>query len=273
MTTEYTGCFDSCCYDGILPFPQHNTKWPRHPHLTTVHPQVGNTIFSQCAVSRSWWSIPCTGFRVCSTWFAISFSLHSSDPKVYHTDLHFSSATTLHSNDTFHSSLSSTSPQTVSKDHTHLPPSLIQKTPYQGFWRSEVHVLSLRFRFVRQDLACVHTLENLPVHEEVNGIQSVLFQGYPRRVSSTPFFLKSCLKTTRIYPPVTYRKHSEVHLLRRIRFVRQDLVCVHSDAFGSFLLTGVCIFNDSLRGKEPGPSYIPFCLYHLPERHMMCTHF
>ena len=37
-------------------------------------------------------------------------------------------------------------PQTVSQDLTHLPPSRIQKTPYQGFWRSEVHVLRLRIR-------------------------------------------------------------------------------------------------------------------------------
>jgi hypothetical protein len=52
-------------------------------------------------------------------------------------------------------------PQTVSQDLTdltHLPPSRIQKTPYQGFWRSEVHFLRrLRIRFVRQDLACVYS--------------------------------------------------------------------------------------------------------------------
>jgi hypothetical protein len=66
-------------------------------------------------------------------------------------------------------------PQNVSKGHAHLPPSRIQKTPCQGFWCSEVHVLRLRFRFVRQDLACVHSFENLPAHEEVNGIQPALY--------------------------------------------------------------------------------------------------
>jgi hypothetical protein len=48
-------------------------------------------------------------------------------------------------------------PQPVSQGHAHLPPSRIQKKPYQGFWRSEVHVLRLRIRFVRQDLACVYS--------------------------------------------------------------------------------------------------------------------
>ena len=49
-------------------------------------------------------------------------------------------------------------PQTVSQDLTHLPPRHIQKTPYQGFWNSEVHVLRrLRIRIVRQDLACVYS--------------------------------------------------------------------------------------------------------------------
>ena len=37
---------------------------------------------------------------------------------------------------------------------------------------------------------------------------------------------------------------SEVRRLR-IRFVRQDWVCVHSDVFGSSLLIRVCFFNDS----------------------------
>jgi hypothetical protein len=38
---------------------------------------------------------------------------------------------------------------------TYVPPSRIQRTPYLGFWRSEVHVLRLWIRFVRQDLASV----------------------------------------------------------------------------------------------------------------------
>ena len=44
----------------------------------------------------------------------------------------------------------------VSQCNAHWPPSRIQKTPNQGFWRSEVNVLRLRIRFVRQDLACGH---------------------------------------------------------------------------------------------------------------------
>jgi hypothetical protein len=49
-------------------------------------------------------------------------------------------------------------PQTVFRGHEHLPPRHLQKTTYQGFWRSEVHVLlRLRIRFVRQDLGCVHS--------------------------------------------------------------------------------------------------------------------
>ena len=46
--------------------------------------------------------------------------------------------------------------QIVSQGNAHLPPSRIKKTPHQGSWRSEVHVLCLRIRFVRQDLTCVH---------------------------------------------------------------------------------------------------------------------
>jgi hypothetical protein len=107
------------------------------------------------------------------------------------------------------------------------------------------------------------------------------FQGYPRNIPSIPFYFNSCLKTTRMYPPVSYRRH----LLRnsgapwfmfyaygfdlsdriwfvslvmtlivtcvfttilvvtplRIRFVRQNLVCVPSDDFDSCL----CFYNDS----------------------------
>jgi hypothetical protein len=46
--------------------------------------------------------------------------------------------------------------QIVSQGNAHLPPSRIKKTPHQGFWRSEVHVLCLRIRFVRKALAYVH---------------------------------------------------------------------------------------------------------------------
>ena len=42
-------------------------------------------------------------------------------------------------------------PQIVSQGNAHVPPSRKQKTPNQGFWRSEVLVLRLRIRFVRQE--------------------------------------------------------------------------------------------------------------------------
>ncbi len=45
--------------------------------------------------------------------------------------------------------------QIVSQGYAHLPTSHIQKTPNQGFWRSEVR--RLRIRFVRQDWVCVHS--------------------------------------------------------------------------------------------------------------------
>ena len=76
----------------------------------------------------------------------------------------------------------------MNQDRAYLPPIRIQKTPYQGFWRSEVHVLRLR-----------------------------------------------------------------------IRFVRQDLVCVQSDDFGSYLCTWLILTILTC------PPYIPFCLYHLPK--------
>ncbi len=128
----------------------------------------------------------------------------------------------------------------------------------QGFWWFEVHVLRLQIRFVRQQLSCVHSFENLPVrggqwdHVEVNWIQ-YLFQGYPRLVTSIPFLLKPWLKTTHINPLVSYRKHlirdfGVSRFIRlRIRFVRQDLTSVISDGFGSSFLNWVCVFNDSHR--------------------------
>jgi hypothetical protein len=78
-------------------------------------------------------------------------------------------------------------PQTVSKGHAHLPPSRIQKTPYQGFWRSEVHILRLRILFVRQELVCVLSFENLPAHEEVIGIQTPPFPRLPTTSHIHPY--------------------------------------------------------------------------------------
>ena len=47
--------------------------------------------------------------------------------------------------------------QFVSQDNTHLLPSLNQKSPYQGFWRSEVHFRRLQIRVVSQREVCVHS--------------------------------------------------------------------------------------------------------------------
>ena len=128
-------------------------------------------------------------------------------------------------------------PQTVSQGHAHLPPSRIQKKPYQGFWRSEVHVLCLRIRFVRQDLSSVHSF---------NGIQPAPL---PMTRNVHPF-LKPCLKISRIYPPAACRKRpirdfgAPRFMFYVYGFVRQDLACVYSDGFGSCFLIWVCFFND-----------------------------
>jgi hypothetical protein len=133
---------------------------------------------------------------------------------------------------------------------THIyPPDHIQKKTYQGFWRSEVHVLSLRIRFVRQDLSSVHSFENVPVHEEVNGIQPVPSPRLPMTCNIHPF-LKPCLKISLIYPTSAYRKHPirdfgvPRFMFRVYGFVRQDLSCMYSDGFGSCFLILVCFFND-----------------------------
>ena len=46
----------------------------------------------------------------------------------------------------------------VCEGNAHLLPIRIQKTPYQGFWRSEVHVRRLRIRIVSQGVTCVHSV-------------------------------------------------------------------------------------------------------------------
>ena len=57
---------------------------------------------------------------------------------------------------------------------------------------------------------------------------------------------------------------SVVHVLRLwIRFVRQDLVCVHGDDVGNCFLIRVILTV---------PPYIFFFMYHLPKRHMMVVH-
>jgi hypothetical protein len=110
-----------------------------------------------------------------------------------------------------------------------------------------ITVLRLRFRFVRQDLACVHSFENLPAHEEVTGIQSAPFPRLPTTRHIHPFLPQTVSQGQAHLPPSRIQKtpyrgfwRSEVHVLRlRIRFVRQDLTCGHCDGFGSSLLTQV----------------------------------
>jgi hypothetical protein len=46
----------------------------------------------------------------------------------------------------------------VSQDNAHLLPRHNQKSPYQGFWRSEVHVRRLRIGIVSQRVVRVHSL-------------------------------------------------------------------------------------------------------------------
>jgi hypothetical protein len=49
--------------------------------------------------------------------------------------------------------------QFVSKGNAHLLHSRNQKSPYQGFfWRSEVHVRSLRIRIVSHRVVCTHSV-------------------------------------------------------------------------------------------------------------------
>jgi hypothetical protein len=178
-----------------------------------------------------------------------------------------------HSNDASHPSLSSSNRVSRPRAFT---PSRIQKKPYQGFWRSEVHVLRLRIRFVRQDLASVHSFENLPAHEEVNGIQPAPFPRLPMTHNIHPFLPQTVPQDLTHLPPSRIQKtpyqgfwRSEVHVLcLRIRLVRQDLACVYSDGFGSCFLFG-CVFSTIIAG----PPYIPFCLYRLPKRHMKCAPF
>jgi hypothetical protein len=58
-----------------------------------------------------------------------------------------------------------------------------------------------------------------------------------------------------------------------IRFVRQDLVSVHSDGNVTCLLIWMYFYSGS-RGDtvQTVTLYIPFCMDHLPKRHMMSEH-
>ncbi len=92
----------------------------------------------------------------------------------------------------------------------------------------------------------------LSIHRGMRSIthpSATKFQGFPRIITPTSFYFNSCLKVTNIYyPGVTPNFNSPCqgfsrlirwgyvhHILIQgyvpgwIRFVRQDLVCVHSD--------------------------------------------
>ena len=58
-----------------------------------------------------------------------------------------------------------------------------------------------------------------------------------------------------------------------IRFVRQDLVSVHSDGNVTCLLVWMYFYSGS-RGDpvQTVTLYIPFCMDHFPKRHMMSEH-
>jgi hypothetical protein len=122
----------------------------------------------------------------------------------------------------------------------------------------------------------VLSFENLPSHEEVIGIQPPHFPRLPT-TRHIHLFLSQTVSQDHTHLPLSrlqkipYQEFrlSEVHVLRlRIRFVRQELSCVHSDDFGSFLLTWVFFFNVSRRS-----SLHIFFFYRLPKRHMMCAQF
>ena len=58
-----------------------------------------------------------------------------------------------------------------------------------------------------------------------------------------------------------------------IRFVRQFLVCVHSDVIVTCLLIWMYFYSGS-RGDtvQTVTVYIPFCMDHLPKRYMMSVY-
>ncbi len=93
------------------------------------------------------------------------------------------------------------------------------------------------------------------------------FQDYPRSVTSIPFYFKSCLKPTRIYPPVAYRKHliRDSTSPRFIRYVYgfdllSDRICLVSIAngFGISSIIRVCFSNDSRCATLHALLYVSF---------------
>ena len=94
-------------------------------------------------------------------------------------------------------------------------------------------------------------------HEEVIVIQPQSFPRLPTTSHIHPFLPQTVSQGHTHVPPRRIQKIpyqgfwcSEVHVLRlRIRFVGQELACVHGDGFCSCFLTWVCFFNDSRRSS------------------------
>jgi hypothetical protein len=101
--------------------------------------------------------------------------LQPSGPKVTHTDLHFSTSNVL--------------------------PWFQRLVTFIPFFLKPCR---LRIRFVRQDLTCVDSFENLPTHEEVNGIQPVSCPRLPISDSSHP----SLSSSNRVSRPHTFTPQS-----------------------------------------------------------------
>ena len=95
-------------------------------------------------------------------------------------------------------------------------------------------------------------------------------------VTSITSFLKSCLKVTRIYPTTSYRKRliKDSDTPRLMFYVYgfdvSDRICLVSIVM---TLVVDCLLGCVYPTILTGPPYIPFCLYHLPKRHMMYAHF
>jgi hypothetical protein len=135
----------------------------------------------------------------------------------------------------------------------------------------------------RLKLLMIHFMHRIPRFEH-HVIRSIILPSsvkhskcYLHDSSLLPFFLKPCLKISRNYPPATYRKLPirdfdtprfmfyvvyGFDLSDRIWLVCIVMVLVVVSLFG-------CVFSTILTG----PSYIPFCLYRLPKRHMMYAPF
>jgi hypothetical protein len=127
----------------------------------------------------------------------------------------------------------------------------------------------LMIHFIHRIPRVYHVIHSIILPSSVNRSKCYLHE------SSFPFFLKPCVKISRIYPPDGYRNHHirdfgdprfmfyvvyGFDLSDRIWHVCIVMTLVVSSLFGWVFST---IITD--------PSYIPFCLYLLPKCHMMCA--